>query len=118
MRDAHGDVEPFIDQIDDPIEEQHSRDHARVTCQKIKHDRRDVHPAEHHRGGHRELSSRLGVRPRSRSLGLLDLTEDSLAVSQESVAGLGQSNDARRAVQEARADPLFECGNRTRHRGR
>jgi len=32
MRDPHGDVEPFIDQIDDPIEEQHSRGHARVTC--------------------------------------------------------------------------------------
>ncbi len=50
-----------------------------------------------------------------RFVGLLDLGENSPAILRVSRACIGHTDDARRARQQARSEPLLELGDRARH---
>jgi hypothetical protein len=118
MRDPNRNVDAFVEQIDDAVDEQRARGHPRVTLEELEQDRGHIHAPEQHRRRDGELAARLARTAGGRGFSVLDFAEDALAVREKARACFGHANRARRSMQQARADSGFERGNGARKRRR
>ena len=106
--DAHRDVEPLFDQIDDPIDEEQPVGDAREGIEKRDHDGDDMENSEHRRCGDRDLSPRLAVLPGKGELHRFKLGEDATAGFEIVTAWLGEREMPRGAGHETHPDLLLE----------
>jgi glutathione S-transferase len=122
MRNADGNVEALLDEVNNAVNEHDARRHVQMSLQELADEGRDVHPAEHCRSRHRHLPARFGERAAHRVLGFADLAEDALDVGVEARAAFGELDDPRVAIEELGADMLLQqldgtCHRRRRHAG-
>ena len=73
--------------------------------------------AKQQRHGQVQMATRLGMQAAGRGFGLGNLLQDALAVTGKALAGLGQAHPTGAALQQWRAQALFQCGNRAGHGG-
>src|SRR5215467_995024 len=76
MGDPDRDIDAFVDEIDDAIDEQHVGADLRVALQEFAYDRTEITAPEGDRSGHRKLADRLSPAGAENILGLLRGGED------------------------------------------
>jgi hypothetical protein len=111
VADAHGNIDAFIDQVDDPVEKIGRHFDGRIRPQELHDARHDVCAAEQHRRGDRQVARGRGIDARDRLIGLGDAGEDVARVVQVAASGFGQAHAAGRALQQLHAQLRFERGN-------
>lgn len=118
VSDPHRDVDPFLDEVHDTIEQENGRRHPRVLSEEAADDRRQGGSAEGHRRRDVEVAPRQGGFAHRLLLGSVEIGEDTPCAFEEALADVGDGQAARGAVEDARAEPLFQRGDGARHRRR
>ncbi len=88
--------------------------HFRIPLLIAAHGRHDVVLAEARHCMNFQLAGRTRMSVARLGFSLIDIREDLFAALQIALAGLGQRNAARGAVQQARAQMRFQIGHRAR----
>ena len=114
---ADGDVDALLHQVHVAVLEDQLDLQARILAHEA-HDQRHQHaPPEGHRGADAQPALHLGLQQRGHGLGLFDMVGDELALGVVQAADLGGRHATRAAVQQARAQLLFELGHELGGRG-
>src|SRR5258708_7252448 len=109
-RDADGEIEAFLDDVDVPVRKAQGELNVRITGGEARHERRDVLVAE--RGGQRDLqrAARLDLARADGGIRLLYLGEQARAGVVIGRALVGEVKAAGGAVDKAHAEPRFQRG--------
>src|SRR5262249_57686679 len=102
-RDAEGDIQAVVEEVDQAIDEEGPCAHLRMALEEVEQHRRDMQPAEHRRRGHCELTLRDRMRAARGCFGLVEVREDATAVFEEALARFGQAQAARCSMKQLHA---------------
>jgi hypothetical protein len=116
--DAQGEVDAFLDQVHHPIDHQHRRGDPRLGAQEVCDQRHDMHPAEGHGAGDRDVSGRRRRLAGRVPLGGRDLAEQAAGAFQVARPGLGEAHPAGGPVQQTCTEAVLQRGDGARHRRR
>jgi hypothetical protein len=103
VADAYGDIDAFIDQVDDPVEKIGRHFDGRIGPQEPHDARHDVRAAKQHRRGDRQVARGRGIDARDRLIGFGDAGKDVARIVQVAAPGFGQAHAAGRALQQLHA---------------
>ncbi len=109
--DAQRHVDAFGDQVDDAIVEAQVQLDQRVAPRELGQGREQQVTSERYRHVHPQFALRLGARVAQRFLRVAQFLEDAARAAQELGAFGGQRDPARRPVEQACAEVLFERGD-------
>lgn len=113
--DADGDVHAVFGQVDDLVDEVQVDLDVRVAAQEAGQRADDVAAAEHRGRRHRQQPAGVAVPGQQRFLGAGQFTEDVAGARQELLAGVGQHQSPRAAVEEPRTQLGLQRVDLARH---
>ena len=114
--DAHRHVDRFLQQVDDPVEEQKVDLHRRMPGEELVGRGRYVEAAEQDRRRDAQPALRRDSAGRERRFRLFHAGQQPLAALEVFAALVGERKAARGAVEQAHVELLLERGERAHHR--
>ena len=101
--DANGQIDPFIDQIDDSIKQYQINANLGIRRQKIGHHRPHVQAPEHHRRGDDQSPGRLHLPRQQGRFGFFDIDQQMPATFEIIPPFISQRHAPRRSVEQTNA---------------
>ncbi len=108
MRDAQRDVDPFLDHVDDAVDQRQPQIDLGIGLEERQRHRQHIQPAEHDRRGDMEPALRRRIFAGRHALGSLDLAQQPPAGFEIGAPWLGQHELARGAHDQADAQMLLQ----------
>ncbi len=118
MGDADGQVHPLIDQVHDPVEQQHRDPDRRIRGAELLDDRAQQRAPRHHRGRDRDFAGRLACLTAQALFHRVQVGQQAPSVIEESGSWLGQMDGARGSVEQAHAQAMLQRRDGPRDGGR
>jgi hypothetical protein len=115
LPDADGKIEAFADDVDEAVGQVRIELDVGIAGEELAEKGCDVQPAERRRHGDLEEPARLRVAPAHEILRLLAQAEDVDDAFEVAGARLGERQVPRRALEQARAEPLLELADALRY---
>ena len=94
LADPQRDVDMFVEQVRDPVVQDHPDRDVRVSSKERGDNRQHVQAAEHDRSGDHQLPTRRAEFPGRGTLGIVNLLQDTLAGGHVAAACVGEAQAA------------------------
>ena len=110
-RDAQGGIESGADEVDQLIAQMQIDRNVRVFGKKLRQERRHFPETEGHRHGEAHEPARARRLGMGLAFGGLAFGKDARGAIKQELAGVGERQPARGAIEQPRAEPLLQPGD-------
>jgi len=118
LSDPHADVDAFLEQVDDTVDEQRRHGHPGMPPQVFDHARHHENAAKQFGRGDREMPARFGMHPRGGVIGLAHVGDNAPGTLEVTHSRVGRPHETGGPSEEFHAEPPFERRDRARGRRR